>query len=205
MRQLLHLYQFTYYWQRGGEREQLLSELKPIVMQAQPEAWAGLPVDTLADTLRISDPELQAAVRAHLPTQTVLTDKDGKPVLRYLGYTVAPGKSPVDEDPALHFRLFFEVLAEPQKDFSAWFHIVRNTDDEQWMIYDYFPDKPTSQWQEASIYVMDAYLALEPGNHDISFGFWTPNFRERLYVDHGDAYWINLGTHEMDGSKSEQP
>jgi hypothetical protein len=35
---------------------------------------------------------------------------------------------------------------------------------------------------------------LEPGEYAVTFGFWTPQTRQRLYVDlTQEIYWIDLG------------
>ena len=187
---------YAFYRAEEADRQTTLDALRNQLQGLSLADWQTIPLSKQADLLQVPDPTLHDLVLTRFATNTVLVDKTGKPTLRYIGYTVEPTELD-DKQQALRFHLFFEVLAQPARDFSTWFHIVRNTDDEQWMIYDYFPPQHTSEWPEAGVYEFVTDIRLDPGNYDISFGFWTPQDRERLNVENSDTYWINLGTHDL--------
>ncbi len=196
LRQMLQIYLYTYLRADGDKRVETLANLESRILHAVDSAWEDLPLALKVDLLRFPVPTLQTAVRAYLPDDTVLVDENDRPTLRYLGYTVEP-TTIEDSGPALRFHHYLEVLVRPQDDYSAWFHIIRPNDEAEWMIYDYFPQVGTEQWQEATVYEFVTDIELEPGAYDIAFGFWTPHFRERLYVQDSDAYWISLGVNEL--------
>jgi hypothetical protein len=197
LRQVLHLFDHTYFRGDAASQQTLLPMLRTVAAQATGDAWRDIPVSVRTAMLMPRDRELQTIVRQHLPVQTVLSDAAGQARLRYVGFDV--GQASADKPKGLQFDLFFEIIAPLEKGYSLWFHIVDNVTGDQWMIYDYFPATPTTEWQEATVYKFPVDIELEPGNYDISFGFWTPNVRERLYVDQAnDIYWLNLGTHTVE-------
>ena len=66
------------------------------------------------------------------------------------------------------------------------------------MIYDRFPGEPLPAWSPDALQEFLVTIVLDPGEYDISFGFWTPGDRQRLYQEGSDdVYWINLGTFEI--------
>jgi hypothetical protein len=193
---LLHLYYFAYYRATIEPRPALLQQLKTQLTQVDDNGWQAFPLPARIALLSIPDVELQTVVRQHLPQQAILVDEKQQRWLRYLGATAAM-TGPEESDQGLRFRLYFEVLGKLDKEYSAWFHIVAKPNDNEFMIYDYFPDLPTTQWEPGSIYTFAPVVRVEPGQYDLAFGFWTPHFRERLYVADSDAYWISLGLHTM--------
>jgi hypothetical protein len=197
LRQILHLFDHTYFRGDAATQQALLPLLRASAAQATAAAWEGIPLSVRTAMLMPRDRELQATIRQHLPVQTVLSNADGQARLRYLGSDVR--QTPMDKPDGLQSDLFFEVIAPLDESYSLWFHIVDNATDDQWMIYDYFPATPTQHWQEATVYKFPVEIELEPASYDISFGLWTPNVRERLYVDQAkDIYWLNMGTHTVE-------
>ncbi|MBK8051206.1 MAG: hypothetical protein IPK16_31365 [Anaerolineales bacterium] len=189
--QAVHLYFYTIFRGSAAQQRDLLPALRTQIAGATDAAWVGVPLDVQVDLLKPRDPEMQATVRSHLPAQTTLTDAQGAPRVRYLGWESRP-LTPGDPG-GIAGDLYFEVLA-PLPYASLWFHIVDKTTDAQWMVYDYFPEASTNNWQEATVVRVPVMLEMDPGTYDIAFGFWTPVDRERLYVDRAnDVYWLSLG------------
>lgn len=189
---LLRQYYFAYYRATGADRAQWLPALLA-QLRARPAAeWADLPVPYRIDLLDVPDPDLQALVMEHLPEQIVLKDAGGNPKLRYLGFApVAPDAG--DQLSEIRAKLYFEVLAPFDTEYNLWFHIANSAGDGEYMIYDYKGLTPTTEWPMGLIYEVPIELTLDPGAYDVSFGFWTPQTRERLYADQAnDVYWINL-------------
>lgn len=195
--ELLRLYYFSFYRQQGDAREPQLASLRQAIAQAGQAAWAEIPAALLVDLLEMPDPAMHALVEPNLRDSVTLADEDGQPVLRYLG-AAEPALTPYEDDVAVQMNLYFEVLAPLARDYSAWFHIKQpkpgETDSyDQWMIYDEFPEPPTTDWSPGTLARFSPTIRLEPGEYEISYGFWTPGDRERLYVQGTEDYWINLG------------
>ncbi len=203
LEQLIHLYYFNYYRASEPERRRGLAVLQQQMAQSVADAWQQAPFDHLIALLYIPDPDLQALVRSHLPVQTVLVDEDQQVKLRWLGFASAQTQ-PTEKFQGRRFDLYFEVLGKLEADFSTWFHIAAQPNDAESIIYDYFPAVPTTQWQPGTIVRFSPVIQLAPGTYTLSFGFWTPQVRERLYVENSEAYWLPLGAQsvlERDGEK----
>lgn len=201
--QLIHLYYFIYYQNKAPERMRWLDTLQQQLGQSDAAAWQQVPFDHLIALLYIPAPALQTLVRSHLPNQTVLVDQDQQIKLRWLGFA-AEQTQPAEEFQGQRFDLYFEVLEKFDTDFSTWFHIVAQPDGAESIIYDYFPATPTTQWQPGTIVHFSPVIQLAPGDYTLSFGFWTPQVRARLYLEQSEVYWLPLGDHtviDRDGEK----
>ena len=174
-------------------QEGVVSLIRRMVLIHRPQEWMETPAGYKLDALAVDDPTLQAIVLEHLPeAQTPLADTTGNTKLRYLGFT--PAVAGEDDDAsAIRLNLYFEVLAPFDQDYTLWFHIVNRATNQEFMLYDYTDLPGTTQWPTGEIFQSPITLTLDPGEYDVSFGFWTPETRERLYVDKAqDVYWINL-------------
>ena len=206
LERLLHLYTYAYFRADKAARAATLSAVRERLPDYDAAAWAKLDARKRFDLLRIPAAELQAAVSAATPA-VALTDADGTVRLRFLAgggeSIVAQDVDDTDADastewrPALQLHLGFEVVEPPAREFSAWFHIENTETGREFMVYDEFPDDALPDWPAGDLYEFAPSIFLQPGKYDITFGFWTPGDRERLYVDGGDAYWIDLGTFEV--------
>jgi len=203
LEQLIHLYYFNYYQSKAPERSGWLAALQQQMAQSDAAAWQQTPFTHLIALLYMPDQDLQALVRSHLPLQTILVDQDQRAKLRWLGF-VSEQTQPAEAFQGRRFDLYFEVLDKLDTDFSTWFHIVAQPDGAESIIYDYFPETPTTQWQPGTIVRFSPVIQLAPGDYTLSFGFWTPQVRERLYVEQSEAYWLPLGDQtviDRDGEK----
>jgi 4-amino-4-deoxy-L-arabinose transferase-like glycosyltransferase len=136
---------------------------------------------------------LLAAPVGALAQPVDLVDSDGVHKLTYLGHRLQP-KLPTDQEPGAKFVLYFDVVEPFEQDYNLWFHAVNRESGAEYMLYDYTTIPGTAAWPDGAIYHAPVALLLEPGEYAVTFGFWTPQTRHRLYVDlTQEIYWIDLG------------
>ncbi len=201
--QLARLY-YSIFYRGHGEVRTMLPALLTALGDADAAQWSNLPAPVTADLLRMPDPSLQQLIQTKR-TMPILRNDRGVELLRYVGasgagFVTDAGPEAGEADrvrQGVNLDLFFESLAPSLEDYTIWFHIVANHNDDQYMIYDYTPMAPTSSWSLGGVVRFSPVLKLAPGNYDISFGFWTPGERRRLTVDGSDVYWINLSPFEV--------
>lgn len=193
---LLRCYYHTFYRSAEPERTQLLAQLRqPFSQLTENTLWQKVPLKALLALLAMPDPALQPLIEPLLPINLPLQDSSGQTPLRYLGITdsaTVASEGKLYLQPHLHFL----VVTPLEQEYTAWFHIQTTdaADDGEWMLYDYFPAPPMRQWQPGTVVEFAPQIELAPGQYTLAFGFWTPNVRERLYVDPAaDVYSIDLG------------
>ena len=167
--------------------------------QASEPEWRALPLAQIEDLLSLPDPLIHSLLDKRA-TPPRLSDDTGRQLLRYWGAEEAVIEARADDEQgrvAIVLDLLLEPLLPFDESYTVWFHIVANDSDDQYMIYDYMPMDDTTGWQPGSIVHFQPEILVEPGNYDLSFGFWTPAERRRLTVDSTNAYWINLGTFDV--------
>ncbi|MBV7331870.1 hypothetical protein KFU94_27300 [Chloroflexi bacterium TSY] len=208
LREVLQLYYHTFYHYSfdhsdRAERQRLLKQLLSRAQQGKPEHWAELPQLILFDLLAMPAPKMHEIVIPHLQTNFLLVDSNGHPQIRYIGSAESETLE-LGEQTVLKLHLYFLVEEPVEKRYSLWFGIKRrrdvsDTDNleqneyDQWMVYDHFPEVPTIKWGQGTLVHLEPKLTLAPGIYEITFGFWTPNDRERLTIEQPDVYWIHLG------------
>lgn len=202
---LARLYIFLYY--RGDEQARsALPSLLAAMTGSTPQAWRELPPDVPATLLAMPQPALHAAIQQAGVVQPLLDDQ-GQELLHYVGFSATP-LEPVSGMSGVQLQLVFDVRAPFTDDYTVWFHIAGTTTDDEYMIYDYAPMLPTTEWPIGDLFRFEPVLKLPPGEYEASFGFWTPQTRRRLAVaGQEEVYWFNLGTVTVpdwsEGSTSE--
>ncbi|MBW7882689.1 MAG: hypothetical protein H3C34_08635 [Caldilineaceae bacterium] len=201
---LLRLFYHVFYRSERDTRALQLAALEQAIRARPEREWADVPVRYYIDLLKMPAPALQELAQARLPGQKLLADEAGASRLRYLGAVDEP-LTAEDQEPGARLRLYFEALDPFDRDYTIWFHIANTETGAEYMLYDYTSLDGTTTWPAAMIFEAPIFLALEPGAYEISFGFWTPASRDRLYVEGSDVYWINLGIHQASVPETASP
>jgi arabinofuranosyltransferase len=190
---LLRLAYVAFYQQLGAGRAELLDAILAAAESAPPTEWQAIPPQFTVDLLKAPDPALQALVLSRATPNQMLVDDQDRPLLRYLGQRTEALPADADE-PGIHARLHFEVLAPSSRDYTLWFHAQNQETGAEFMLYDWPLPVDATTWSTGMIAEVPVFIALEPGEYKLTAGLWTPETRRRLYADRdADVYWLDLG------------
>ncbi|MEM7126923.1 MAG: hypothetical protein AAF702_11385 [Chloroflexota bacterium] len=215
--QMLRLYDFIWLRYLEPEREHYLAQIYKEIEAIPFSYWQALSPSIRLSLLNKPDHNIQALLYNAFEPKVLVNDED-TPLLQFWGVTSESNKYDASEDGtiedgavknddrnaesegdnALLLHLYFEVLNPIRKDYSAWVSLDSVHGQDKWMLYDQFPQRPIHNWVVGEIVDFQIFISMEPGQYDVKAGFWTPNVRERLYVEHdGDdeIYWLELGEH----------
>jgi len=106
------------------------------------------------------------------------------------GRAVRPGEE-------IHLTLYWEALAEMERDYTVFTHVIGERD-HIWAQMDSQPQggaAPTSTWSRGQLLVDEYHLLVEPdtppGVYDIEVGFYLPTTGERLGLLDEAGHWVD--------------
>ncbi len=156
-----------------------------------PAGPADLTITAGPATATLAALDVQAVNRVYeppavaVPSEAVLSDPSGAPLIALTGYTLTPGAAGA----ATTLALAWQALAPLADDYTVFVHI-RDAAGQTVAQQDAQPQAgayPTSLWQSQE-YVRDDYtFDLPPGDYTVALGLYLPETGTRLAVGAGEA------------------
>lgn len=130
-----------------------------------------------------------------VPSEVVLVDPTGAPLIGLSGYTLTPGAAGA----ATTLTLAWQALAPPADDYTVFVHVL-DAAGQTVAQRDATPRDgayPTSLWQPGE-YVTDDYtFDLPPGDYTVELGLYLPETGARLVLEGGGADAVRLPGFEV--------